>query len=253
MLLKSIYYFLIIRSVNSFNIYSVNYLSNNILNNNKYLIKMKLDDNNNNDDNFPSFNDFIEKRKENEIYQQEEYEKRFDYFYKKAQNKKLDKYINKLKYKERYENIEPTSKDIKLLNIDITLNWCNVFITNMVHLDKNFPQILYQDIFDMRDFCFTNQNNNLIFYIGYFPSGMTCQDGPYYISSLSVDSIKHTMNVVNIIQNPNYLNVNSDINNLLNFKKELIALSNDCCTFFNFDNLANATNKCYYYSWLYDL
>ena len=255
MLINIIFYLFFINDLNGYCINKCNF----ILNNKKYIgykskILMNSNDMNNDDNVFPSFNDFIEKRKQNEIEEQAEYEKLFDYYFKRRKYKNLNKYSEGIN-KERYENIKPTCKDIEMLNRDITLNWCNIFITTMVHLDKNFPQILYQDIFEMRDFCNNNnnKNNDHIFYIGYFPSNQNTRDGPYFIAGVKLYPEERCMKVKNIIQNPNYLDLANDINHILNFKHELMALANDSCIFFKFDNLANLMNKCYYYSWLYEM
>ncbi len=262
MLINIIFYLFLINNIYGYCINNCNF----ILNNNKYIgYKSKIimtnnddnndnnydnnDNNDNNDDNeFPSFNDFIKKRKKNEIDQQVEYEKLFDYYLKKRKYKNSEG-INK----ERYDNIKPTCKDIEMFNGDTTLNWCDIFITVMIHLDKNFPQILYQDIFDMRDFCNNNKDNDYIFYIAYFPSNQNTRDGPYFIASIKLYPKERCIQVKNIMQNPNYLDLNNDINHILNFKHELIALANDSCIFFKFDNLKNSKNKCYYYSWLYEM
>lgn len=253
MLINIIFYLFFINNIYSYCINNCNF----ILNNNKYIgyksiIKMDDNDIHKDDDEFPSFNDFIEKRKKDEIDEQVEYEKLFDYYFKRRKQNIIDKYSKKIN-KERYDNIKPTCKDIEMLSNDITLNWCDIFITLMVHLDKNFPQILYKDIFDMRDFCNNNKHNDHIFYIGYFPSSQNTHDGPYFVAGVKLYPEEKSIKVKNIIQNPNYLHLDNDINHILNFKYELMALANDSCIFFKFDNLANSTNKCYYYSWLYEI
>ena len=253
MLINIIFYLFLLVNVKSYCINKCNF----ILNNKKYIgykskIKMTNNDMSNDDNEFPSFNDFIEKRRQNEIEEQIEYEKLFDYYFKKRKYKNLNKNSKKVD-KERYKNIKPTCKDIEMLNQDITLNWCDIFITVMVSLDKNFPQILYQDIFEMRDFCDNNKDSDYIFYIGYFPSNKNCRDGPYFIASVKLYPEERCMKVTNIIQNPNYIDIEDDVNNILNFKHELMALANDSCIFFKFNNLKNSTNKSYYYSWLYEM
>jgi hypothetical protein len=184
---------------------------------------------------FPSFNDYLIKRADEKIKALEEY------------NKKVEK------NKKKFENINPKSKDLKLLNSIITLEWSKNWVYDMISYNTDFGTYTYKDIFLMRDFA-NEHTENTFFYIGYFPSDMELRNGPFYIAAFELVPIKREFQTHLIIQNPNYLVENDyDEKKIVNFKKELIEMTKEASVIFKFDYLKESSNLRYYYSWFYDL
>ena len=48
---------------------------------------------------------------------------------------------------ERYENFEPTSKDLKLLSSFSAIEWSRTWIYEMLHVPDYFPTFMFQDMF----------------------------------------------------------------------------------------------------------
>tara|TARA_A100001015_G_scaffold310089_1_gene410776 strand:- start:29 stop:868 length:840 start_codon:yes stop_codon:yes gene_type:complete len=201
------------------------------LNSYKSLDDIKLNVNNEiNDtqnDNFPSFYEFLRKRELDEI-------------------KKKDNYLNKNK------NIQPTSKDLKLLTSFSAMEWARTWIYEMVHVPDYFPTFMFSDMFRMRDFAQKN-NSKHFFYIGYYPSDVNLKNGPFYIGAFELVPAKREFRTYLILQNPYYCaeNIYDDMK-IKNFKKELVAMTNDAYVFFKFENLKDSADQRYYYSWCYD-
>lgn len=201
------------------------------LNSYKSLDDIKLNVNNEiNDtqnDNFPSFYEFLRKRELDEI-------------------KKKDNYLNKNK------NLEPTSKDLKLLTSFSAMEWARTWIYEMVHVPDFFPTFMFSDMFRMRDFAQKN-NSKHFFYIGYYPSDVNLKNGPFYIGAFELVPAKREFRTYLILQNPYYCaeNIYDDMK-IKNFKKELVAMTNDAYVFFKFENLKDSADQRYYYSWCYD-
>lgn len=180
---------------------------------------------NNLDDNFPSFYKFIKQREE---------------------EKKRD-----LKNNKQYF-MESSSKDLKLLQYISALQWSKNWIYEMIHLENNFPKFMFQDMYRMREFGETNSNKNF-FYIGYFPPDSNLKQGPYYIGAFELLVKDRSFVTHLIIQNPHYfLHDKYDNCKIIDFKKELIAMTNDANVFFKYANLKNSFDQRYYYSWVYE-
>ena len=135
---------------------------------------------------FPSFNEYLKKRADEKMKAVEEY------------NKKVEK------NKKKFENINPKSKDLKLLNSIITLEWSKNWVYDMISYNTNFGTYTYKDIFLMRDFA-DEHTENTFFYIGYFPSDMVLRQGPFYIGAFELVPTKREFQTHLIIQNPNYM------------------------------------------------
>lgn len=169
--------------------------------------------------------------------------------YNRKNNIKKD--INLRKDIEKYSSITPSSKDLKLLNDVITVEWSKNWIYDMVHYTDTFPRFMYQDMFLMRDFANENTSKRY-FYIGYFPSDIRCIHGPYYIGAFELVPNMREFNTHLLVQNPNYMIENEyDENKILDFKRELIKMTQDALVFFKFSKLKKGSNDRYYYSWLY--
>lgn len=225
-----------------------NFLNNNTLNSSLANIKSVdydkeedmwiIDLDNSEEDSFPSFEEFLKKKRERD---EEEVLK----YFKQAEEKER-------RIRERYDNIEPTSKDLKLLNNVATIEWAKNWIHDMVSYSNSFPRFMYQDMFLMRDFARENETKKY-FYIGYFPSDTRLMHGPYYIGSFELIPEMREFRTHLIIQNPNYMMEDElDTHRIVHFKQELVKMTNDAMVFFKFSNLKNSSNERYYYSWLYE-
>ncbi len=187
---------------------------------------------------FPSFEEFLKNKKAKD---EEEVLK----YFKQAEEKER-------RIRESYDNIEPTSKDLELLNNIATIEWAKNWIHDMVSYSNSFPRFMYQDMFLMRDFARENETKKY-FYIGYFPSDTRLMHGPYYIGSFELIPELREFQTHLIIQNPNYMMEDVlDTHKIVHFKEELVKMTNDAMVFFKFSNLKNSSNERYYYSWLYE-
>ena len=176
---------------------------------------------------FPSFYDFLRERELKEI-------------------KKKDNYLNSNK------NIEPSSKDLKILSSMSAVEWTRTWVYEMIHVPDFFPTFMFHDMFRMRDFAQKN-NSKHYFYIGYYPSDSNLKKGPYYIGAFELIPPMREFRTYLIIQNPYYCaETNYDDMKIKNFKKELLAMTNDACVFFKFDNLRDTSDQRYFYSWCYE-
>ena len=194
-----------------------------------------------NDDNFPSFYKFLREREINELNAKEEY-----------LQKRKNKILNKTKNIERYSQIEPSSKDLKLLSSFSTMEWAKTWLYEMVHVPDYFPTFMYQDMFRMREFGQKNNTKNF-FYIGYFPKDVDLSKGPYYIGAFELVPPMREFRTYIIIQNPYYCIENIyDNKKIKDFKKELMTMCNDSMVFFKFSNLKDTNDQRYFYSWLYE-
>jgi len=210
--------------------------------NNTFNFGMNHELNSTNDsNNFPSFYKFLRERELNELKAKEEY-------LEKKKNKILNKTIND----ERFEIIEPTSKDLKLLSSFSAIEWAKTWIYEMIHVPDFFPTFMYYDMFKMRDFGQKNNSKNY-FYIGYYPIDVNLKQGPFYIGAFELVPSMREFRTFIIVQNPYHCADNIyDVNKIKDFKKELLALCNDSSVFFKFNNLQNTSDQRYFYSWLYE-
>jgi hypothetical protein len=160
------------------------------------------------------------------------------------------KYLTTYSSYTKYIN-EPLSKDLKMLTSESVIEWTKTWTYDMVHIPNQFPTFMFQDMFKMRDFANINSSQTY-FYIGFFPKKVDLKHGPYFIGAFELVPIKREFLTHAIIQNPYYYNTDYDKTKIVDFKKELLALSRDASVFLKFSNLKNTNNERYYYSWLYD-
>lgn len=227
-----------------------------------------------NESNFPSFYKFIRERELKEITEKEQYlrkakinafniskainESKANYL-RDAKNKALNitKKLNEKNQEnqkkiERYEDFEPTSKDLKILSSFSAIEWTRTWMYEMLHVPDYFPTFMFQDMFLLRDFGQKNNSKNY-FYIGYYPSDINLKNGPFYIGAFELVPKMREFRTHILVQNPYYCTENVyDENKIKNFKKELMAMCNDATVFFKFSNLQNTSEQRYYYSWLYE-
>ena len=214
--------------------------------------------------NFPSFYKFVREREIKEINKKKQYlkKKKINAFnITKAINESTANYLNeenkqnqenkKIKI-ERYEDFEPTSKDLKILSSFSAIEWTRTWMYEMLNVPDYFPTFMFQDMFLLRDFGQKNNSKNY-FYIGYYPSDINLKNGPFYIGAFELVPKMREFRTHIIVQNPYYCVENIyDENKIKNFKKELMAMCNDATVFFKFSNLQNTSEQRYYYSWLYE-
>lgn len=208
--------------------------------------------------NFPSFYKFVREREIKEINEKKQYltKAKINAFnITKAINESKANYLNEENKKikiERYEDFEPTSKDLKILSSFSSIEWTRTWMYEMLHVPDYFPTFMFQDMFLLRDFGQKNNSKNY-FYIGYYPSDINLKNGPYYIGAFELVPKMREFRTHIIVQNPYYCVENIyDENKIKNFKKELMAMCNDATVFFKFSNLQNTSEQRYYYSWLYE-
>ena len=174
-----------------------------------------------------------------------------DNYYK---NNSLTETHNLLTSYNSYEKYirEPTSKDLKLLTPESSIEWAKTWTYEMIHQQNQFPTFMFQDMFKMRDFGSINCSQKY-FYIGFFPKTVNLKQGPYFIGAFELEPQKRHFITHAIIQNPHYYNNNNfDSTKFIEFKRELQALCRDASVFLQFSNLKHTKDERYYFSWLYD-
>jgi hypothetical protein len=161
------------------------------------------------------------------------------------------KYLTTYNSYEKYIR-ESTSKDLKLLTPESSIEWAKTWTLDMIHQPNHFPTFMFQDMFKMRDFGSINSSQTY-FYIGFFPKTLNLKHGPYYVGAFELQPGKRHFITHAIIQNPYYYsNNNFDTTKFVEFKRELLALCRDASVFLQFSNLKNTKDERYYFSWLYD-
>lgn len=174
-----------------------------------------------------------------------------DNYYKNNSQTTTHKLLTSYSSYEKYIR-ETTSKDLKLLTSESSIEWAKTWTYEMIHQPNHFPTFMYQDMFKMRDFANINSSRTY-FYIGFFPKTVNLKHGPYFIGAFELQPGKRHFITHAIIQNPYYYsNDNFDSSKFVEFKKELEALCRDASVFLQFSNLKQSKDERYYYSWLYD-
>jgi len=174
-----------------------------------------------------------------------------DNYYKNNSQTETHKLLTSYNSYEKYIR-ETTSKDLKLLTPESSIEWAKTWTYEMIHQPNHFPTFMYQDMFKMRDFANINSSRTY-FYIGFFPNTVNLKYGPYFIGAFELQPHKRHFITHAIIQNPYYYsNNNFDSSKFVEFKKELEALCRDAGVFLQFSNLKHSKDERYYYSWLYD-
>ena len=221
------------------NIYLLKTVFHNIHKSSRHIDMMAIEKNDN--ETYLSFNEFIEERNKRQ-------EKMVIEYFKKAEEKE-----KKMRRKmEKYNNIKPRSKYLRLVSYLETIEWSKQWIHDMINYgsSKIYPGFIYEDIFEMREFCKKNISNEY-FYIGYYPEDVNTYKGPYYIGAFGLNISNRDFNTYLIIQNPNYIIASKkDNDRFKNFKKELKKMTEDAFVFFQFSELKNKSSNRYYLSWL---
>ena len=217
-----------------------------------------ISSNNDNDSNSKSFYEFIKQRnislnldEIDENYVEKYITKFVDNYYKNNSQTETHKLLTSYTSYEKYIR-EPTSKDLKLLTPESSIEWAKTWSYEMTHQPNHFPTFMFQDMFKMRDFGSINCSRTY-FYIGFFPKTVNLKNGPYFIGAFELEPQKRQFITHAIIQNPYYFtNNNFDTTKFVEFKRELQALCRDASVFLQFSNLKHTKDERYYYSWLYD-
>jgi hypothetical protein len=174
-----------------------------------------------------------------------------DNYYKNNSQTETHKLLTSYSSYEKYIR-ESTSKDLKLLTSEASIEWAKTWTLDMIHQPNHFPTFMFQDMFKMRDFGSINSSRTY-FYIGFFPKTLNLKQGPYYVGAFELQPDKRHFITHAIIQNPYYYsNNNFDTTKFVEFKRELLALCRDADVFLQFSNLKNTKDERYYFSWLYD-
>ena len=174
-----------------------------------------------------------------------------DNYYKNNSQTETHKLLTSYTSYEKYIR-EPSSKDLKLLTPESSIEWAKTWTYEMIHQPNHFPTFMFHDMFKMRDFANINCSRSY-FYIGFFPKTINLKQGPYFIGAFELQPKKRDFITHAIIQNPYYFtNNNFDTTKFVEFKRELEALCRDAGVFLRFSNLKHTKDERYYYSWLYD-
>lgn len=174
-----------------------------------------------------------------------------DNYYKNNSQTETHKLLTSYSSYEKYIR-EPTSKDLKLLTPESSIEWAKTWTYDMINQPNHFPTFMFQDMFKMRDFGIINTSRTY-FYIGFFPNTVNLKHGPYYIGAFELEPRKRHFITHTIMQNPYYYsNNNFDTTKFVEFKRELLALCRDASVFLQFSNLKNTKDERYYLSWLYN-
>ena len=193
----------------------------------------------------------IKKNDVDENYVENYITKFVDNYYKNNSQTETHKLLTTYNSYEKYIR-EPTSKDLKLLTPESSVEWAKTWSYEMIHQPNHFPTFMFQDMFKMRDFGSINSSRTY-FYIGFFPNTVNLKQGPYFIGAFELEPKKRQFITYAIIQNPYYFtNNNFDTTKFIEFKRELLALCRDASVFLQFSNLKHTKDERYYFSWLYD-
>jgi hypothetical protein len=176
---------------------------------------------------FPSFNEFLKKKQEDVGYRM------LQEFNKADEIEKMNENTN-----------------LRILTQDEVIAYSKKWIYDMIDFNWNYPNFMYTDMYNMRDFAIENKTKNYL-YLGYNPPDIyTTKLGSYYVVALEVIASKKELHVCSIIQNPNYM-IEKDTHRFQRFKKEITDLSKNSFVFLKIERLKKGSNKRYYFSWLY--
>ena len=131
-------------------------------------------------------------------------------------------------------------KDVTILSSEKTMAWIEEWV-DMLTIPNYY--VFLNDMFIMREFARQNTSNKY-FYLGYYPSNIRTNKGPYYIGVFELVVEKHEFHSYMVIQNPNY-----EMDTfMLPFKTELLGLCEYVNVSFTYDQLLD---KRYFYAWFF--
>lgn len=142
--------------------------------------------------------------------------------------------------------IPPSGGELKLLTSLNAENWAYNWL--MMISSENTPEYdehYYMDLFNLRGMAnmFTTEQ---YFYLGFFPSGKFCHEGPKYIGLFELQHSARIMNTKILVENPHYIQEDSHFEN---FKESLIILTDASHVFLNYNELNRPGQIRFYYLW----
>lgn len=144
----------------------------------------------------------------------------------------------------------PSGGSLKLLTHLNAASWSYNWLMYISAADTpEFDEHYYMDYFNMRGLSNIYTNSNF-FYLGYFPDGMKCDEGPMYIALFELLHSKRVFNCKIIIENPHYIHYNST---LKEFKHEVKHLTDVAYVFFKYTDLNTPGQLRYYLDWNYEI
>lgn len=144
----------------------------------------------------------------------------------------------------------PSGGSLKILTHLNAANWAQNWLMYISEIDSPvFDEHYYMDYFNMRGLCNIYTNTNF-FYLGYYPDGVICNEGPMYISLFELLPSKRIFNCKIIMENPHYIEYNST---LKKFKYEIKFLTDKAHVFFQYTDLNTPGQLRYYLDWNYEI
>lgn len=143
----------------------------------------------------------------------------------------------------------PSGGKLKLLTHLSADSWAFNWIMYIASEDtEEYDEHFYMDYFNMRGIASIYTSPDY-FYLGYFPDRIIKDRGPKYVGIFKVENKERRFVSKLIMENPYYIDENSS---LLNFKNEVIKLTQIAGVEFCMEELIKPEQLRYYYSWKYE-
>lgn len=140
----------------------------------------------------------------------------------------------------------PSGGELKLLTSLSVENWAYNWLMMISSDDtEGYDEHYYMDLFNLRGFA-NMYTTNEYFYLGFFPNGKFCNEGPKYIGLFELQHWKKTMNTKIIVENPYYIHEPSKFKN---FKHSLVVLTDKSRVLLNYNGLNRPGQIRFYYLW----
>lgn len=140
----------------------------------------------------------------------------------------------------------PSGGELKLLTSFNAENWAYNWLM-MISSDNTpeYDEHYYMDLFNLKGLS-NMYTTDEYFYLGFFPDGKFCNEGPKYIGLFELQHKKRTMNAKIIVENPHYIDEESCF---YNFRDSLIFLTDQSRVFLNYKDLKMPSQIRFYYLW----
>lgn len=142
----------------------------------------------------------------------------------------------------------PGNGELKLLTHLNAENWAHNWLMHIS--DESTPQFdehYYRDFLNMLSVA-PSYTSKEFFYLGFFPKDSRNYEGPRYIGVFELIHPKRTFDTIMIMENPHYLDDPSD---LIDFKHQIIHLTESSFVFFRFDKLRRPEQMRYFLEWMH--
>ena len=142
--------------------------------------------------------------------------------------------------------IPPSGGELKLLTSLNAENWAfNWLMMMSSESTPEYDEHYYMDLFNLKGLAnmYTTEE---YFYLGFFPDGKFCNEGPKYIGLFELHHSKRMMNSKIIVENPHYIDEESCFQN---FRDSLVILSDQSHVFLNYKELNRPGQIRFYYLW----